>query len=69
LGIALFFVAASQGSVILGLVAGVLLIGTMIYGVAASQIISAKRIDNHFAWIRGAGAGFLDFIEGENSTF
>ena len=56
------------GNVAGSLLAGLLLLGTVIYGVAASQMITPKRIDKNFAWIRGAGAEFLDSIEAENSA-
>jgi hypothetical protein len=68
LGIALIVVAVMQQSEIPAIVGVVVLVAATIYGVTVSQIISPKRIDNRYAWIRGAGPEFLDSIEAENAA-
>jgi hypothetical protein len=46
----------------LGLTGGVLLLAAAIYGLATTQMVSAKRIDQNHVWVRGACREFLDTL-------
>jgi hypothetical protein len=68
LGVLMLLVGAMEESAILAIAGLVFLVVGIICGIAGSRIISPKRIDANYAWLRGAGLEFLDSIETKSTT-
>jgi hypothetical protein len=59
-GIFMLIVGIAADSGLLALLGGVALLGGAIWGAMKGTVISTRRIDNDFVWVKGAGDSFLN---------
>jgi hypothetical protein len=55
-----FYLAAVSEEWSLVLVGLVMLFGGVIYGSARARVVTPRKIDNHFVWLNGVNANYLD---------
>jgi hypothetical protein len=61
-GIALFVAAGMSNEPYLVPLGIFVMIAGAIVGLILARVLSPKRIDTHFLWLRGAGPGFLQTL-------
>lgn len=54
-----FAVAIVIGDANFVIVGGLLLLGTAFYGTIKLRVVSPAKIDDHFVWLKGVNAGYL----------
>lgn len=59
-GVACFFLAGALGSGWPAAFGGLLILGAAIFAVVAVPVLKPKRIDDTYAWFKGAGRVYLD---------
>ena len=60
LSFACFYLAAVAEDVNLLLVGVVMLLGAAIYGVVKTRVVAPQKIDDHFVWLNGVNANYLE---------
>jgi hypothetical protein len=62
IGFGLIFAAVDQSSGALGLLAALLMIGSLVFGMVKGRIVHATRIDQYRIRLKGCGPAFLDSL-------
>jgi hypothetical protein len=60
LSLASFVSAVAFEQAILFLVGLALFLGALIYGIAKARVVAPKKIDDHYVWLNGVDANYLD---------